>query len=97
MEKTGVKRFISFSDNEPAMLALMDAAARSVPLVEAIHESCPVEDHAPNGWIEVTVRELKRQMRAVRLSLEKKLFIMPACDGPVLAWVPSFEGDVIAR
>ena len=34
IEKTGVKRFINFSDNEPAILALKDAAARALPFVE---------------------------------------------------------------
>ena len=34
IEETGIKRFINFSDNEPSILALTDAAARSLPFVE---------------------------------------------------------------
>ena len=61
--KTGIKRFINFSDNEQSILALTDAAARSLPFVESVFESCPVGDH--HGSIEVSVRKLQRQMRAV--------------------------------
>ena len=58
-EKTGVKRFIEFTDNEPSILALKDAAARSLPFVDTIPESCQVGDHQSNGPIEVSVRELE--------------------------------------
>ena len=43
IRKTGVKRFIDFFDNEPAMLTPKDAEARALPLVESILESCPVQ------------------------------------------------------
>ena len=72
IEKTGMKRFINFRDSEPSILAPKDAAARSLPLVESILESCPVGDHRSNGSIEASVRELKGQTRAVRMRLEKK-------------------------
>ena len=57
----------------PAILALREASARACPGVEAVPQSCPVGDHAANGSIEVGVRELKRQMRALRLALEQRL------------------------
>ena len=34
IEKTGIKRFINFSENEQSIIALIDAAARSLPFVE---------------------------------------------------------------
>ena len=37
-----------------------------LPCVESTLESCPVGDLQPNGSIEASVREMKRQMRAVR-------------------------------
>ena len=49
IEKTGMKRFINFRDSEPSILAPKDAAARSLPFVESILESCPVGDHRSNG------------------------------------------------
>ena len=48
IEETGVKRFINFSDNEPAMLFLKNKAAQACPGVEAIPKFIPVGDHAPN-------------------------------------------------
>ena len=100
---TGVRRFINFSDNEPAMKALKDAAARACVGVEAIPRECPVGDHQANGDIESTVRELKRQMRAIRAQLEQKLkqhngdFQGLDEKDPILTWIPTFAGDVIAR
>ena len=63
IETTAIKRFINFSDNEQSMLAIIDAAARSLPFVESVVESCPVGDQ--HGSTEVSVRKLQRQMRAV--------------------------------
>ena len=54
-------------------------------------------DHAKNGEIECAVRELKRQMRAVRLALETNLGRKLEPKDPVLAWMPSFAADVISR
>ena len=91
IEKTGVKRFINFSDNEPSILARKDAVTRSLPFVESIPEWCLVGDYQSNGSIEVSVRELKRQLRAVRMQLEKRLGIELANDDPILAWIPTFS------
>ena len=41
-----------------------------VPGVEAKPREAPVGDHQANGSIEVGVRELKRQMRAIRYPFE---------------------------
>ena len=38
--------------------------------VEAKLRECPVGDHQANGSIEVGVRELKRQTRAIRYQLD---------------------------
>ena len=71
IEKTTVKSFINFSDTETAILALKDVAARALPIVEA----CPVGDHQSNGSIDVSVGELKRERRAIRMQLEKGLIL----------------------
>jgi hypothetical protein len=49
IEETGVKRFVNFSDNEPAMLFLKNKAAALCPDVEAVPKSIPVGDHAPQS------------------------------------------------
>ena len=96
IKMTGVKRFVNFSDGEPAMKALKEESARKVAEVEAISRECPVGDHQKNGEIESAVRELKRQMRAVRMSLEGRLGRALADDDPLLMWIPTFAGDCIA-
>ena len=96
IKMTGVKRFVNFSDGEPAMKALKEESARKVADVEAISRECPVGDHQKNGEIESGVRELKRQMRAVRMSLEGRLGRALADDDPLLMWIPTFAGDCIA-
>ena len=65
--------------------------------MEPTLESCPVDDHQSNGSTEASVRELKMQMRAVRIHLEKRLGIVLANDDLILAWIPTFSGDVISR
>ena len=49
------------------------AAARGVPGVENVPRNCPVGAHQANGEIESGVRELRRQMGAVRMALERRL------------------------
>ena len=51
------------------------------------------------GWrsIEMSVRQFKRQMRAVQLTLEKKLLWLLANADPIVAWIPTFSGNAIAR
>ena len=90
IQSTGVRRFVNHSNGEPALKALKDMAARTVQGVEHIPKEVPVGDHAKNGEIECAVRELKRQMRAVRLALETNLGRKVDTKDPVLAWMPTF-------
>ena len=62
----------------------VDQEQRPLPLVESSADSCPVGDHLSNGSIEVSVRELKSQRRAVRTQLETRLGIVLATDDPFL-------------
>ena len=104
IKEAGVRRFINFSDNEHAMVALKDAAAQACEGVEHTPQACPQGDHQANGHIESTVRELKRQMRALRLNLEKKLrqhnpnagFTQLDDTDSVLFWMPEFVASAIA-
>ena len=62
IDKTGVQRFINFRNNEPATLAQKGAATKPLALLAMIPESCPVVDRGAEGSIEMSVRQLKRQM-----------------------------------
>lgn len=96
VKMTGVNRFINFSDGENALKALKQEAVKRIPEVEAIPKECPVGDHQKNGDIESGVRELKRQMRAIRMNLENRLGKELSEDDPLLTWIPTFAGDCIA-
>lgn len=95
VEETGHKRVVFMSDNEPALVKLKNLADERLKNVEVIHKSCPVGDHASNGSIEVAVRELKRQMRSLRLSLERKLNYKLKDDNVLMAWMAPFAAQVI--
>ena len=94
IQSTGVRSFINHSDGENALKVLKEAAARMVPGVEAKPREVPVGDHQANGSIEVGVRELKRQMRAIRYQLESNLGQTLSDHDPALAFIPQSAGDV---
>jgi hypothetical protein len=96
MQQTGLRKFVNFSDGEPAMKALKEAAAQSVTTLETIPREVPQGDHQKNGEIESAVRELKRQMRAIRMQLEQNLGRQLANDDPILSWIPTFAADTMA-
>ena len=72
LNETGFNELVLKSDNEPAILALKgkvkEESKLKIHMVEA-----PVEDHQANGYIEVGVRELKRQVRAILSDLQERL------------------------
>ena len=94
---TGIRRFVNFSDSENAMVSLKEAAAKLCEGVESVSRNCPVGDHRANGHAESSVKQVKGQMRSIRLSLEQKLGIKLAEDHPLLQWIPMFAGDAISR
>ena len=56
-----------------------------------------VADHRANGAIENLCREIKRQVRVLRSSLEEKLGRILKEDDPVLSWFPRHSADLICR
>ena len=55
------------SDNERGLLAFLRAAAASLEGVEVIEQASPEGDHAATGLAEVGVREVKAQIRVLRV------------------------------
>ena len=96
MVRTGLRKFINFSDNESSLLLLKAAAARSVKGAEAIPKECPVGDHAANGHAESAVRQVKDQMRTIRIGLERKLRRVLEETDPILTWLPTFAADAVS-
>ena len=69
----GLRRLVFKSDQEPAILALKQAVRESMPTVEFVMEESPVEEHQSNGTIEVTVREIQKQVRVMKSALEERM------------------------
>ncbi|CAK0852608.1 unnamed protein product [Prorocentrum cordatum] len=79
----GYRRLTFQIDGEPAIVALKTAVAVATP--------------TSNGGIEVTVREVKRQVRANRVALEAKLGRKVDGDHPILKWLPQYAAACIGR
>ena len=45
----------------------------------------------------MSVRQLKRQMRAVQLYTREEIVMTLANADPIVAWIPTFSGNAIAR
>ncbi len=71
VEQLGCKRVIARSDNEPAILALKEAARRECD-VEVVPEEVPVGDHQANGLAENTVKNAQGQLRVIKDALESR-------------------------
>ena len=71
------------------MVALRDEVARQLKEdMDLVPQESPVDDHAANGNAELGVRELKRQIRAVRFAVEAKFRRQLPADSPLIAWIP---------
>ena len=78
-------------------MLLKSLAARAVEGLEATPQESPPSDHQANGEIEVMVREVKRQVRAIKMDLESKLQRKLEDRHPVLAHLPEHAASVINR
>ena len=67
----GFRRIILSCDNEPSTKALQDAVIHACVGVEVIPEGPLEGDHMVNGRLETAVREVKRQCRTLRISVEQ--------------------------
>ena len=68
----GFRRIILKCDDEPSTKALQDAVIHACVGVEVIPQGPLEGDHMANGSVEMTVREMKRQCRTLRISAEQK-------------------------
>ena len=93
----GYKRLVCRSDNERALLALLETLSSSLPEVEFVPKSSPEGDHAANGLAEVGVREIKGQVRTLRSQLEANLGARLEDTDPVLAWLPRHAANCMNR
>ena len=75
------------SDQEPAILAIKQAVRESMLRVEFVKEECLVEEHQSQGTIEVTVREIQKQVRVMKSALEERMKCEVPSRRPILAFL----------
>ena len=92
IEWMGFTKMMLRSDNEPAIVALLREALRSLRveidfMEQAAEEHPPEYDPQANGAIESTVGAFKGQIRTYVLSLESRLGFRIPPEHPILAWL----------
>ena len=85
------------SNQEPAILALKQAVRESMPTVEFVMEESPVEEHQSNGTIEVTVREIQKQVRVMNSTLEERMKCEVLSKHPILAFLVEHAWRFMSR
>ena len=93
----GLRRLVFKSDQEPAILALKQAVRESMPTVEFVMEESPVEEHQSNGTIEVTVREIQKQVRVMKSALEERMKCEVPSRHPILAFLVEHARKLMSR
>ena len=83
---------------EPAILALKHAVRESMSTVEFVMEQSLVEEHQSNGTIEVTVREIQKQIRVMKSALGKERMKCEVLSmHPILAFFVEHAGLLMPR
>ena len=98
LELLGHKEVILKSDGEHAIVKLKKEAGRDATTVtRVICEESPAGDAKANGEAEAAVREIKWRIRAVHLTLEKKLGIKLDDGHPLVQWIPRYSAEQANR
>ena len=91
IREAGWKQMVLFSDNEPALKALKQAAVEACRDLEITLQESPTsaaqEKAAWNGTAESLVREVKRSIRAILSEIETKLNKKVDPNHNMLAWI----------
>ena len=96
MSKPGHKKVILESDQEPALVDLINGAIEKRP-AETIPEHSPVGDHRSNGIAERAVQEVEDQIRVMKAALKRRLGVAIETSHPVMAWMVQHAGAIISR
>ena len=97
VDDAGFTKMILKSDGEPALVALKQKVKESKSHLELHLMETPVEDHKANGFIEVGVRELKRQCRALLSDLQHRLGFDVEPHHPLMLWLPRHAAFLLTR
>ena len=65
--------------------------------IEVIEEESQVGDHQANGEIENAIKELEKQIRVLKHSIETKMQLVIKDDHPIMACIPQHAGFLLSR
>ena len=68
-----------------------------LPTVEFVIEESAVEEHQSNGTIEVTVREIQKQVQVMKNALEERMKYEVPSRHPILAFFVEHAGKLMSR
>ena len=90
------QRIVLKSDDEPAIVALKEAARSERPERTVMEES-PVHDSASNGAIENTIQQVQGQVRTMKDNLEARIGARIPEDSPIVPWLVMHAAQTINR
>ena len=96
----GYTRLSLRSDNEPAILSLLkhaltEARFQVEQLEQLVQEHPNAYDHAANGEIEATVKQVTGIIRTNKLDLERRVQREVPVDHPVMTWLVEYAAWMI--
>ena len=97
MGELGWRRKTSCSDGEYSLCALKNAVRDAIPDVEMIPKESLVGDHTANVEAEIAVKEINRQVRVLKSSLEQTLKQHLLANHPLLTWLPRYGANCLTR
>ena len=94
----GYSRVVLKSDNEPAVVKLLQEALRELRVMgldQCLEEHSPEYDPQANGSAEVGVRLMKGHFRTLKYCLEKQIGFRNPSRHPLVAWMARHACHVI--
>ena len=96
VDELGYRKVTLKADGEPALVAVQEAVAKR-RVHDTLVENPPAHDPQANGEIERAVRDVKGQIRALKIGLEMRLREDVDARWKVLEWMIPHASDVLNR
>ena len=93
----GRRRVVIRSDNEPALVSLIDVLAAALPETEDVLKNSPEYDHQANSLAELGARETKGQIKVLLSQLEARIGRRLRPKEPLHAWLPRHAVNCLNR
>ena len=87
------------SDQEPAIMSLVDAVGKQKSLVGGrwIEEAAPVGSHASNGVVERAIQSVEGQVRVLKSALEARWGVKVLAASAVIPWLMEYAAHLLNR